>query len=62
MTTCSAGAVVGVGGHVGWEHLEGVTTRQPRMLDQINLTHAPDPSSRMILYPAKVVPLPNGIG
>jgi hypothetical protein len=44
--------VVGVGGHIGWEHLQRVTARQPGVLGQINLAHpartqqAHDPEAR----------------
>ena len=36
-----SGAVLGVGGHVCREHLQGIATRQPWMLDEVDLTHAP---------------------
>jgi hypothetical protein len=39
-----AGAVLVVGGHVCRKHLEGVTTRQPRVLGQIDLAPRPQQS------------------
>jgi len=46
--------MLGVGRPIVRKQLQSVTARKPRMLGKIDLAHPPDPSRRMIVYPAKV--------
>ncbi len=51
-----SGAVLAVSRDICREHLQRIVTREARMLDQIDLTHATEPRRRTILNPAKLSP------
>jgi|KBSMisStandDraft_5_1062788.scaffolds.fasta_scaffold5284820_1 hypothetical protein len=56
-----AGSVLGVGRPVRREELQCIAARQSRMLREAYLSHPPDPSKRIIMYPAKIWPFVNGM-
>jgi hypothetical protein len=56
-----AAAVLGISRHICRKYLQRIATRQPRMLRQIDLAHAPEPSKHTIVKPAKIAPSLNGM-